>query len=132
MRKAGEFEEIITPFKRVVNILKQAKEKYGIIDFGQFNPELIQTDVEKRLWREYQKMKVRMNELVSLKRYPSILKELKRMKGVVDEYFNAVLVMEKKENLRNNHLALLNSISEFFSPVADFSKIAGEPSKKKI
>ncbi|HIE44386.1 MAG TPA: glycine--tRNA ligase subunit beta [Candidatus Omnitrophica bacterium] len=131
LRKQEGFEDIITPFKRTVNILKQAREKFGLKKFGVFQVNLVSHRTEKKLWDMYQKMEKLMKELISNKRYPRLLKEISSMRKVVDEYFDNVLVMDTDEGLRNNHLALLNSLSQFFSPVADFSMIAGEPAGKE-
>ena len=130
LRKEKGFEELITPFKRAVNILKQAKEKCGIKEFETFDPSLASHPTEKQLWAKYQEMKSLMSGLLEEKKYTQILKEIRGIKTTVDKYFDDILIIDKDEKTRNNHLALLHAIHKFFSPVADFSKIAGEPTKK--
>ena len=129
LRKETGFEELITPFKRAVNILKQAQEKHELEKMVLFDVTLSSNPTEKKLWDTYQKTENKMREFLSQRKYPHILKEIRAMKNTVDEYFDDVLVMDKDAKIRNNHLALLDAISQFFTPVADFSKIAGEPTQ---
>ncbi|MFQ6078658.1 MAG: hypothetical protein ACE5NJ_05920, partial [Thermodesulfobacteriota bacterium] len=41
----------------------------------------------------------------------------------VNEFFNHVLVMAEKEEVRGNRLALLGEIYALFSQVADFARV---------
>ena len=45
------------------------------------------------------------------------------MRGVVDEFFNRVMVMAEDAAVRANRVALLGSVSRLFSGLADISKI---------
>ncbi len=46
------------------------------------------------------------------------------MRGVVDDFFERVMVMAEDERVRTNRLALLQEIKGLFRDIADFAKIA--------
>jgi glycyl-tRNA synthetase beta chain len=48
---------------------------------------------------------------------------MSRMKKVIDEFFDGVMVMVEDGAIRNNRLALLNEIGQLFLRFADFSKL---------
>jgi len=51
---------------------------------------------------------------------------LAELRPAVDAFFDAVLVMHQDERVRDNRLALLRSLHELFSPLADFGKLQVE------
>jgi glycyl-tRNA synthetase beta chain len=48
---------------------------------------------------------------------------LKELAKPIDAFFDAVMVMDKDEAVKNNRLALLKAIDALVNRVADFSKI---------
>jgi glycyl-tRNA synthetase beta chain len=48
---------------------------------------------------------------------------LAELKQPVDHFFDKVLVMADQDDLRNNRLALLQSLSDLFLQVADISRL---------
>ena len=48
------------------------------------------------------------------------------LRPAVDAFFDKVLVMHQDERVRDNRLALLRSLHELFSPLADFGKLQVE------
>ena len=58
--------------------------------------------------------------------YRAALIALARLRKPVDAFFEAVLVMDKDDQLRCHRLALLEEISTLFHDLADFSKIVTE------
>jgi len=63
--------------------------------------------------------------------YLKALKEIAGLRGVVDQFFDKVLVMTKEEKLRRNRLGLLYDISQLFLKIADISEIVHEGSLNK-
>jgi glycyl-tRNA synthetase beta chain len=56
--------------------------------------------------------------------YEAALKQLASLRGPIDAFFEAVMVMAADEALRSNRLRLLNKFVSAFSGVADFGKLA--------
>ncbi|MDI6902016.1 MAG: glycine--tRNA ligase subunit beta [Anaerosomatales bacterium] len=57
--------------------------------------------------------------------YTTALGTLAQLRGPIDAFFDAVLVMDPDEALRANRLRLLNRFVALFTAYADFSKLAG-------
>ena len=56
--------------------------------------------------------------------YPAALRELAGLRGPIDQFFEAVMVMDKDEAVKANRLRLLNRFVAVFAHVADFSTLA--------
>lgn len=78
---------------------------------------------ERSLYKLYLDVNNAAGEAIERSDYESALKELAKMTGPVEDFFNKVLVMEKDERLRANRLALLKTLERMFLEIADFSKI---------
>ena len=57
--------------------------------------------------------------------FPEALRELAALRQPVDRFFDDVMVMSDDTALRDNRLALLNTLSELFLQVADISLLQG-------
>ncbi len=123
-RKAEDFEHISVAFKRMKNILRQAREKK--FSWGDFNPALAQDDAEKKLAEDAARVAPRVEELRKKGDYRAALTEISKLRPVVDAFFDKVMVMVEDEMLRANRLGLLDRIVEDFSTIADFSEIVTE------
>ena len=55
--------------------------------------------------------------------YNKYLNDLISINSVVTKFFDDVLVMDKDENIKNNRLALLNSLKNKYVLLTDFSKL---------
>jgi len=113
-------KSILVPFIRVANILKQAGEKG--IEPGQFDENLLAENTEKQLYSFY-RSEGELKTLYEDKKYGLFLQHMSGWKGIIDRYFDDVLIMCPDEKLRNNRLALLRKINEMFNLFADFSLI---------
>ena len=60
------------------------------------------------------------------KDYKSALIMLSTLRPAVDKFFDKVMVMVDDEKLRANRLALLQTLVNEFSTIADFSEIVTE------
>jgi glycyl-tRNA synthetase beta chain len=56
--------------------------------------------------------------------FDNALRSIATLRGAVDRFFEDVMVMAEDPKLRQNRLALLQSIAALFGQIADFSKIA--------
>lgn len=110
MRKA------IQAFTRVGNLAKNAPT-------DTINPDLLNQEAEIVLYQAFTDTKRAANEFLSKKDYSAVLKSLSELAEPIDKFFNAVMVMDKDEAIRNNRLALLRSITKTVLRVADLSKL---------
>lgn len=120
LREAKEwkdFESIVIGFKRAMNILKGAPSGKGI------DPSLFFEPAEKNLYQAFMDAKGKIDQLLNQRDYAASLLEMSRMKKVIDEFFDHVMVMVEDEPIRNNRLSLLDEIGQLFLRFADFSKL---------
>ena len=61
--------------------------------------------------------------LLEQRDYAGVLKELASLRGPVDQFFDDVMVMVDDPAIRDNRLALLNSLRSLFLNVADISQL---------
>lgn len=115
-----DFEPLAAAFKRVGNILKKAKGFTG----GVVNPALFENDTESALYDACLSVKEKVDDKLAAGDTQSALLIIATLRGTVDSFFDDVMVMAEDEALRNNRLALLASISDIFSKIADFSMIS--------
>jgi glycyl-tRNA synthetase beta chain len=123
-----EFRSIAAACKRMKNILKQAEEKkIRVAPTFNFLPD--STQEEKDLAAYVQTYHPRIEAHREKKEYGDALLLLSTMRDKVDAFFDKVMVMVEDENLRANRLALLQTLVEEFSTIADFSEIVTEGTK---
>ncbi len=122
-RDKPEFVKLVIGQKRVRNILKGVK-KIAVI-----NEELVKEPAEKDLLKVKARVGPNLAVMIDNKSYTEVLKLLLEMRSAIDKFFDDVLVMCKEVKLRDNRLALVNSISALFMQFADFSQIVIEGGK---
>ncbi|HEY2236932.1 MAG TPA: glycine--tRNA ligase subunit beta [Candidatus Angelobacter sp.] len=123
IRVRSEFEPLFIAFKRVKNIIYQAHEKGFPI--AELQPqEEFQTDAEIGIWREFQRLASSYLPLRQERKYLDAFRELAKVRGPVDKFFESVMVMVDDENLRAKRLGLLNYLLETFNTIADLSELA--------
>ncbi|MBI2178063.1 MAG: glycine--tRNA ligase subunit beta [Candidatus Tectomicrobia bacterium] len=148
------FEPLTTTFKRVSNIVRQARAEGKLEVVLQPNSthitlsvsdSLLTESAEKRLWDAVKVWKdafersiatyIRTNHKVDLgalglnleEAYTDWMEKVTRIRPFVDKFFDDVLVMAEDEGIRRNRLALMAEVAGLFSPVADFAKIQARP-----
>ena len=108
LRPTPDFEPLAASFKRIRNILEQAKFEGG----AAFNLQLLEAGPERELYEEYTRIAGQPIEDV-----------IARLRPKVDLFFDKVLVNSPQEDVRQNRLKLLLELRKEFSRVADFSEI---------
>jgi glycyl-tRNA synthetase beta chain len=108
LRQTPDFEPLAAAFKRIKNILSQAKFTGG----GAIDESLLEAGPEKDLYDEYRKIAGHPVENV-----------ISRLRPKVDLFFDKVLVNAPDARVRQNRLTLLNTLLREFSTIADFSEI---------
>ena len=124
IRKSRNFEPLAVSFKRIRKIL----EKAGVVpgQDGRVNPELFESAAEREL---HSGATAAASKVQSLKRggkYQEALEVIAGLRPVVDKFFDGVMVMAEREDVRRNRLALLAQLLAEFTTIADFSEIGGE------
>ena len=124
-RPSKDFESIAVAFKRIKNILRQAQESRKEIG-KQVDSAALQEDAEKKLAAEIPRIANKVEKLRKSRSYQDALLEIAKLRTAVDTFFDKVMVMVEDERIRANRLALLQTLLNEFSAIADFSEIVTE------
>jgi glycyl-tRNA synthetase beta chain len=108
LRNSPDFEPLAASFKRIKNILEQARFTGG----GAIDTGLLEPGPEQDLYDEYRSIAGQPIENV-----------ISRLRPKVDLFFDKILVNAKDERARQNRLTLLGTLLKEFSTIADFSEI---------
>ncbi len=129
LKAKPDFEPLAIAFKRVVNIIKKARQlgeiasdRQGIQ--AQTNPDLFQESCEQGLYDAFQNVKEQIPEIMKSAAFDRALLAVSALKEPVDAFFDGVMVLTEDEHLKQNRLALLGEIADLFAIFADFSKIS--------
>jgi glycyl-tRNA synthetase beta chain len=126
-KSRAQFEATAAAFKRIGNILAQAQQK-GFSPVG-FQAQRCKTGSEQSLAAALEESRSRVSgALDENEDYLAAYAALAELRPVVDRFFDEVMVMDPDPQLRDNRLALLRSLHELFSPLADFSRLQVEKS----
>ena len=125
VRGSDDFASISIAFKRMKNILRQAREA-GKKWPGDFAPNELKEEQEKGLAARVQEIAPKVESARSDHRYDEALGLIAKLRTPIDHFFDKVMVMVEDERLRGNRLALLEAILRRFTTVADFSEIVTE------
>ncbi len=108
IKKEPGFSELLTAAKRVYNILSKTQP-------AEVKEDLLFEVAEKELFITVKTV----NDKLTVTDY----KALFELKNPVNTFFDSILVMDKKPEIRENRLALLLSVKRIFDSLGDFSKI---------
>jgi len=125
VRSTADFEAISIAFKRMKNILRQAREA-GKQPSTTINATVIKEDAERALAGVLPDTAKKVEALRGARDYDTALSEIAKLRPAIDQFFDQVMVMVDDENLRANRLALLETLTREFSTIADFSEIVTE------
>ena len=111
---------ISAAFKRIQNILKQAKEKGFAI---QASSDVVLAPEARQLADAAALLTPEVDALRKLRFYGQALEAIATLRPVVDAFFEKVMVLDPNEKVRGANLALINGVLSGFSGIADFSEI---------
>jgi glycyl-tRNA synthetase beta chain len=123
-----EFSSIAIAFKRMHNIIRQAKEKSFQVA-ANMRPELF-SDVERDLYQEMQPIGTAFTLAMQHHKYLDALNALVALAPRIAAFFENVMVMVDEPDVRSNRLLLLNQLGRGFSGIAHFSEIVTEGAKE--
>jgi len=125
VRPSADFESISVAFKRIKNILRQARET-GKPVADQIDPALLKEEAETSLAGVIPETAKQVEAFRAEHKYDEALLQISKLRPEVDRFFDKVMVMVEDEKLRANRLALLATLLKEFSTIADFSEIVTE------
>jgi glycyl-tRNA synthetase len=117
LRRSKDFEPIAVTFKRVANILKDTTP--GAVDEHRLSAE-----AERKLHRATKEVGARVTDAIARRDFMSAISAIAELRPVVDELFEAVMVMDEDPNVRKNRVALVADVQRVFAPLADFTKLS--------
>ncbi|MCX8060395.1 MAG: glycine--tRNA ligase subunit beta, partial [Aquificaceae bacterium] len=106
-RELEDFKDIVEAYRRVVKILPQGWEDAMVEE------ELLEEQAEKNLWHRLKALEATEDLLA-----------LSSLREQINLFFDQVLVMDQREKVRRNRLALLLRVKRLFNRFADLGKIA--------
>lgn len=115
-RENPRFNSLLTGYNRASNLAKKGTET-------SIQPELFVESAEIQLYNAYKEIKEQVNAAIEEKKYTKVLTELAHLQDPIDNFFNQIMVMVEDEKIKNNRLALLNSITDLIKGRIDLTKI---------
>lgn len=115
VRASEDFEPLAASFKRMKNILDQAK----FAPAGTVDQKLFEDTSEGALWSAFTKVV----ESTKGAGYAEVLTAMATLRPAVDLFFEKVLVNAPDQAVRANRLTLLFALKTEFSGIAEFSEI---------
>lgn len=112
-----DFIDLITGFKRVIQILKGLE----INKLPDLDPVLFKEKEEKDLYLKISELTPKLRDLLNNKKYTQYLETLLQFKELIDKFFDNVFVMVDEREIRENRLKLLMEISSLFSFFGDLT-----------
>lgn len=109
--------------KRISNILRKSETNVS----GAPDPSLFESDAERALAAAVSRKHETVHQHIDGGEYERALSELADLRGVVDAFFDQVMVMADDAQIRDNRLKLLNELRSLFNHTADFAEIQVDP-----
>jgi glycyl-tRNA synthetase beta chain len=125
VRGSEDFASISVAFKRMKNILRQAREKEIEIP-EQYDLKFLVEDSELALQAAIGEISEDFLRHRLRGEYSLALTEMAKLRRPIDAFFDHVMVMSDNVKLRDNRLGLLQLLVNNFSAIADFSEIVTE------
>lgn len=122
VRGSEDFAAISAAFKRMKNILRQAREKSEPVQ-NTVKIELLSDAAERGFYEHAAKLTPIVEKLRGQHAYRQALEEIATLRPHVDLFFDKVMVMVEDSEVRQNRLGLIASVLGNFSSIADFSEI---------
>jgi len=114
---SDDMEDLSIAFSRAKNL--------SVADLGvEVDPEIMGAE-ESALAAALDDAEAAVASRMEQAAYSAVLEALAALRGPIDAFFDAVMVMDEDEALRNNRLKLLNRFVAVFGGFADFGQLAG-------
>jgi glycyl-tRNA synthetase beta chain len=123
MRGSEDFAAVCAAFKRMKNILAQAKSELPVGDEGGHGSAHPAHPAQLALMLTEEAVADRVKAMAEERDYVGALESVAAMRPQIDAFFDQVMVMDPNLSLRAQRLGLLMKIVRNFSGIADFSEI---------
>lgn len=110
-------------FKQLFEVYKRAKGQLSHKVHAPFNPSLATEPSEKELLKALESVHEKWTTLLSEKRYTAAYELLAQLQLPLANLFDNVKILADDPKIRDNRLALLQKVFEYFSSLLDFSQI---------
>ncbi len=121
-KKSPSFASLILMAKRVNNIIR------GVPPY-KVAPELLAEKEERELFSTFSIIAENVRPLIEAGDFAKAQNMILKMQAPLSTFFDKVLVMTEDKRIRQNRLALLQTISRLLLKVADYSQVVGEGEK---
>ena len=122
VRGSEDFTAVSAAFKRMKNILAQAKDK-GELPKGEEGQSGAVHSAQMELMTKEEEIADRVKKMAEKREYVGALEAIATLRPQVDAFFDQVMVMDPDPKIRASRLWLLTKIVNNFSGIADFSEI---------
>jgi glycyl-tRNA synthetase beta chain len=112
-----EGKSLVAANKRIGNMLKQQDDEISQI----IDEKLFDLAEERHLFEEVNTVTSALDPLFAASDYRQALSALSALRRPVDEYFEAVMVMDDDPAIRRNRIAQLARLKSLFDRIADFA-----------
>jgi glycyl-tRNA synthetase beta chain len=112
-----KYNDFLLAIKRVNNIIPEAA-------IPVLKTELLIEEPEKMLKEKLDSVRSDLTSLLKDGRYSDAINLLASLTDPINYFFDRVLVMDKREEIKSNRLALLSELWRTISTIADFSKLS--------
>jgi glycyl-tRNA synthetase beta chain len=119
VREEPNFLSVVLAAKRIANILRDSDEHM-------LSEELLTEDAERRLYNSFLDLKEEVQDAEEEGRYEHCFRAMAGFADVLDRFFVEVLVMDENIDLRNNRIAMLQSIQRTLSRTAELTAMVVE------
>ncbi len=116
-KRAGGYGTFLMAMKRVRNIIADRA-------ITEVHEKLLKEEKEAALYRAFTGVREKVRELAAMADYERAMETLLELNVSINEFFDAVLVMDKNAAVRDNRLALLGAIWALALSIADFSRLS--------
>ena len=122
--KTEDGVNLLAGYKRAVNILK-AEEKKGSLPTGAPVRMAASSPEEMALISAVDDLEAKLDAALDAESFAGAMRELSKLRGPVDAFFDKVLVNSDVSDERDNRLRLLAKVRDAMGQVADFAQVTG-------
>ena len=122
-RANAAFAHLRAGFTRSVNILRSAAKSQSPEELPQVRETLFVHDSERALHEAAAQTWERVRPLLAAGDYQAALDETAKLTPLIDAFFEAVMVLDKDEEVRKNRMSLLREITSLTQEIGDISQI---------
>jgi glycyl-tRNA synthetase beta chain len=116
MRNDRGFLSVVLAAKRIANILKDTQEH-------DFSVELLKEQAERQLYESSRELRAEVEAAEAKGAYDECLTSIAHFADVLERFFVEVLVMDEDRDLRQNRIAMLQSIQRTLSRTARLTEM---------